>query len=84
MVEYYKSQLDTVFHALGDATRRRMLAQLAKGETEEDAKATWEHVARSPNCSMQKAERLLNFRPRFSSLQAVQESVTWLRQNGEL
>ena len=32
MVEYKTSQLDTVFHALGDATRRRMLAQLAKGE----------------------------------------------------
>jgi DNA-binding transcriptional ArsR family regulator len=26
------SQLDTVFHALGDATRRRMLRQLADGE----------------------------------------------------
>ena len=32
MVEYQKSQLDTVFHALGDATRRQMLAQLASGE----------------------------------------------------
>ena len=32
MVEYQKSQLDTVFHALGDATRRQMLAELASGE----------------------------------------------------
>ena len=32
MVEYQTSQLDTVFHALGDATRRQMLAQLASGE----------------------------------------------------
>jgi DNA-binding transcriptional ArsR family regulator len=32
MVEYNISELDTVFHALGDATRRRMLAQLALGE----------------------------------------------------
>ena len=32
MVEHHASQLDTVFHALGDATRRQMLAQLAKGE----------------------------------------------------
>jgi DNA-binding transcriptional ArsR family regulator len=30
MVEH--NQLDTVFHALGDATRRRMLADLASGE----------------------------------------------------
>ena len=32
MVEYHASQLDTVFHALGDATRRRMLRELADGE----------------------------------------------------
>ena len=32
MVEYHTSQLDTVFHALGDTTRRHMLAQLASGE----------------------------------------------------
>jgi DNA-binding transcriptional ArsR family regulator len=32
MVEYQTSQLDSIFHALGDATRRQMLAQLASGE----------------------------------------------------
>jgi DNA-binding transcriptional ArsR family regulator len=32
MVEYQTSQLDTVFHALGDATRRQMLRELAHGE----------------------------------------------------
>lgn len=32
MVEYYTLQLDSVFHALGDATRRQMLAQLASGK----------------------------------------------------
>jgi len=32
MVEQHASSLDTVFHALGDATRRRMLADLAGGE----------------------------------------------------
>jgi DNA-binding transcriptional ArsR family regulator len=32
MVEYHADQIDTVFHALGDATRRRMLRELAKGE----------------------------------------------------
>jgi DNA-binding transcriptional ArsR family regulator len=32
MVEHQTSQLDTVFHALGDATRRGMLARLAEGE----------------------------------------------------
>ena len=32
MVELHTPQLDTVFHALGDATRRRMLRALADGE----------------------------------------------------
>ena len=32
MVELQPAQLDTVFHALGDATRRRMLRELANGE----------------------------------------------------
>lgn len=32
MVEYLSPHLDPVFHALGDATRRRMLRRLAEGE----------------------------------------------------
>lgn len=32
MVELKTARLDAVFHALGDATRRRMLRDLAKGE----------------------------------------------------
>jgi DNA-binding transcriptional ArsR family regulator len=32
MVELQTPQLDTIFHALGDATRRRMLRELAEGE----------------------------------------------------
>lgn len=32
MVELIAPELDPVFHALGDATRRRMLGQLASGE----------------------------------------------------
>jgi DNA-binding transcriptional ArsR family regulator len=32
MVELIPSQLDNVFHALGDATRRHMLREMASGE----------------------------------------------------
>jgi DNA-binding transcriptional ArsR family regulator len=32
MVELHTSELDNIFHALGDATRRRMLRELAAGE----------------------------------------------------
>ncbi|MBK8883812.1 MAG: NAD-dependent epimerase/dehydratase family protein [Bacteroidales bacterium] len=46
--------------------------------SEEDAAATWDHIAHSPNCSIEKAKRVLDYSPRYSSLQAVQESVNAL------
>ena len=46
--------------------------------SEVEADATWDHIAHSPNCSIAKARRLLNYQPRYSSLQAVTESVSWL------
>ena len=52
--------------------------------SEEEAQATWDHIAHSPNCSIAKARRLIGYAPRYSSLQAVQESVRWLIDNGEL
>ena len=52
--------------------------------SEKEAQATWDHIAHSPNCSIVKAQRLLNYQPRYSSLQAVQEAVQWLIENEEL
>jgi nucleoside-diphosphate-sugar epimerase len=47
---------------------------------EEDVAATQAHLEHSPNCySIAKARRRLEYRPRYSSLQAVRESVDWLR-----
>jgi nucleoside-diphosphate-sugar epimerase len=53
-------------------------------QTEQDAGATWEHIARSPNCSIAKAERLLGYRPRYTSFGAVQEAVAWLVADGQV
>jgi nucleoside-diphosphate-sugar epimerase len=52
--------------------------------SEKDADATWSHIAHSPNCSIEKGRRLLNYQPRYRSFEAVQEAVTWLRNNGEI
>jgi nucleoside-diphosphate-sugar epimerase len=41
----------------------------------EDSQATWDHIAHSPNCSIEKARRLIDYRPRYSSLEAVREAV---------
>jgi nucleoside-diphosphate-sugar epimerase len=53
-----------------------------KTVTQQEAQATWDHIAHSPNCSIAKAQHMLDYQPRYSSLQAVQESVTWLVDNG--
>lgn len=48
----------------------------------EDAQATWDHIAHSPNASIAKAQRLLDYQPRYSSLQAVQEALAWMIEKG--
>jgi len=50
--------------------------------SEKEAKITLDHIARSPSCSIRKAERLLDYRPRYRSLEAIRESVGWLVANG--
>jgi len=46
--------------------------------SEEDARSTWDHIAHSPNCSIEKAKRVIGYAPCYSSLEAVYESVQWL------
>jgi nucleoside-diphosphate-sugar epimerase len=52
--------------------------------TEAEANAAWDHIAHSPNCSIARAERLLGYRPRYSSLEAVYEAVQWLIRDGQV
>ena len=46
-----------------------------KTVSQRDAELTWDHIAHSPNGSIEKAQRLLNYHPKYSSLEAVQEAV---------
>ena len=43
--------------------------------TEDEAAATWDHIAHSPNGSIAKARQRLGYAPRYSSLEAVIEAV---------
>lgn len=52
--------------------------------SESDAAATYDHIAHSPHCSMEKAARLLGFRPRYSALEATLEAIGWLVDNGKI
>ena len=55
-----------------------------KSVSEEDSQATWDHISHSPNCSIAKAQRIINYQPRYTSLEAVKESVNWLIENRNL
>ena len=44
--------------------------------TPDEAAATWDHIAHSPHGSIAKARRLLGYQPRYSSLDAVIESIS--------
>jgi nucleoside-diphosphate-sugar epimerase len=52
------------------------------GVSEKDARVTEDHIRHSPHCSIQKARAVLGYEPRYSSLQAVEESVTQLIASG--
>jgi len=52
--------------------------------TPEDADQTLDHIAHSPNCSIEKARRILGYQPKFRSLAAVQEAVRWLIEHGRV
>jgi nucleoside-diphosphate-sugar epimerase len=46
--------------------------------TEKEAEITWGHIARSPNCSIEKAKRLIAYQPRYRSLEAIREAIMHL------
>jgi nucleoside-diphosphate-sugar epimerase len=48
------------------------------------AEATREHVARSIAASIDRAREVLGYRPRFSSLDALHESLRWLADSGQV
>jgi len=50
--------------------------------SERDAEVTGNHIAHSSNCSIEKARRLLDYRPRFGSAEAVREALSSLIATG--
>ncbi|HSV85900.1 MAG TPA: NAD-dependent epimerase/dehydratase family protein [Levilinea sp.] len=50
----------------------------------EDAEATYDHIAHSPSASIAKAQRLIEYQPRYSSMQAILEGLQWLIEHGEV
>jgi nucleoside-diphosphate-sugar epimerase len=51
---------------------------------EDDAAATKEHISYSPNASIEKARDLLDYEPRYTSLEATREAVDALVEAGRV
>ncbi|WBQ03552.1 NAD-dependent epimerase/dehydratase family protein [Kribbella sp. CA-293567] len=49
-----------------------------------DAEITFDHISHSPHCSMEKAARLLGFRPAYSALGAALDALGWLVDHKKL
>jgi nucleoside-diphosphate-sugar epimerase len=64
----------------GKEARLRFLPwdEFRAGVSTDDARNTHDHIQHSPNCSIAKAQRLLDYRPRYRSLQAVYEALQWM------
>lgn len=52
--------------------------------TNEDVEKAWDHISRSPNSSIEKAKHYLEYAPRYSSFDAIFESLQWLIEKGKL
>jgi nucleoside-diphosphate-sugar epimerase len=50
----------------------------------DEARTTWEHVARSHSMSIRKARDEIGYAPGYTSLEAVREAVDWLRADGQI
>jgi len=54
------------------------------GLAESDAQSSWGHVMRSSCVSIEKSRQRLGYSPRFTSLEAIQQSVTALIASGRI
>jgi nucleoside-diphosphate-sugar epimerase len=81
-----KGYAEAVFRWFGHEPRLRFqpFEEWNAEQAPEDAQATWEHIARSPCHSIEKARQRLGYAPRYSSLAAVQESVAALIAAGRV
>lgn len=57
-------------------------AEWAKAQAPADAEATLDHISHSPSMSIAKISATLGYQPRYTSLQAVHESLERLVENG--
>lgn len=52
--------------------------------TDDNAEASLAHASRSHSMSIERAKAVLGYAPRFSSLEAVEDGLTWLASSGRI
>lgn len=77
---------ETVYGWFGQKPNLRFVPweEFAAANDDSDAVKTWEHIAHSPNCSIEKGKRLLGYQPRYTSFEGIYESVQWLVAQGKI
>lgn len=50
----------------------------------QNAESSFEHISRSQSMSIERAKSVLGYSPRYSSVEAVAEAITWLCDSGKL
>jgi nucleoside-diphosphate-sugar epimerase len=59
-------------------------SQWQKKVSREDADDSWEHLRRSHCCEITKAQKLIGYRPGYTSLTAIEQSLDLLVEQGQL
>ena len=70
----------------GQPSRLRFVSweQWRETTTGSAAELTFDHIAHSPSVSIDKARRLLDYEPQYTSLEAISQSLEWLISNRKL
>jgi len=55
--------------------------EFRKTLSEEDSLCSWDHLIHSASGSIEKARQLLKYEPRYTSLAAIHESISWSKEN---
>jgi nucleoside-diphosphate-sugar epimerase len=81
-----RSYAETVAGWFGKPAKLRFLPleEWKQTLTAEWVDAGVSHLEHCSNCSCEKARRLIGYEPRYTSLEAIRESVNWLIQHGQV
>lgn len=81
-----RAYAENVYTWFGHEPKLRFVSLEEMGQylSEEDRLQTIEHIIRSPCMSVEKASNYLDYKPKYTSMEACLESVTWMVKNGRL